>query len=130
LKEKSLQKVRKNLQRNPTIWETMFRKKLKQWGLRYQFQKIVCGFIPDFILPEYDLIVEIDGSQHYTQWGLIRDQYRDAVLNGAGFSVLHIRNTEVKDYQREDLINFAENLVLKPPDSSHDFFNTYLKSLK
>ena len=108
----------------------IFRKKLNDWGVRYDFQKIVCGFILDFILPEYDLIVEIDGLQHYTKWGLLRDKYRDAVLNQAGFTVLQIRNAEVKDYAREDLINFAENLVVRPADSNRDFYNRYLTSLQ
>jgi very-short-patch-repair endonuclease len=127
MKKVKLLKVRNNLKRNPTIWEMMFFKKLRQWGIKFEFQKITCGFIPDFYLPAYGLIVEIDGSGHYSELGIKRDRYRDGVLKSAGFTVLHIRNSEVRDYTKEDLLNAVENTM--PKVSDRQFFTDYLASL-
>ena len=127
MKAKKLQKIRNSLAKNPTVHENLFRLKLINWGLRFKFQKIVCGFVADFVLPQYDLIIEIDGKNHYTKWGVVRDQMRDAVLQNAGFSVLHIRNTEVEDYQYEDLMQFVEQTLKQPIDPSFNL--DYFRSL-
>jgi very-short-patch-repair endonuclease len=127
MKKVKLVKVRNNLKRNPTIWEMMFFKKLRRWGVKFEFQKITCGFIPDFYLPAYSLLIEIDGSGHHTESGIKRDKYRDSVLQSEGFTVLHIRNSEVRDFTKEDLLNAVENIMPKPTD--RQFFSDYLASL-
>jgi len=73
------------------------------------------------------LIIEIDGRNHYTKWGVVRDQMRDAVLQNAGFSVLHIRNAEVENYQHDDLVQFIEQTVKQPVSSSFNL--DYFRSL-
>lgn len=105
----------------------MFFKKLRQWKLQFEFQKIACGYIPDFYLPAYGLIDEIDGLGHHTESGIKRDKYRDGILKSAGYTVLHIRNAEVRDYTKEDLLNAVENIIPKPND--RQFFADYLASL-
>ncbi len=52
-------------------------------------------------LPQSDWVIEIDGSNHHTKWETVRDKMRDAVLETAGFSVLHIRNSEVEGHIRK-----------------------------
>lgn len=104
----------------------MFRKKLRLWNIPFKFQKIICGYIADFYLPQYNLIVEIDGAAHYT-YKQARDKKRDAVLRAAGFSVLRIRNGEVKDYKKEDIIAAVEPTA--PMISDKEYFTSYLASL-
>jgi very-short-patch-repair endonuclease len=118
MENKSLAKIRNSLARNPTVHEALFRQKLIRWGFRFKFQKVINGYIADFVLPQFDLVIEIDGSNHYTQWGLVRDKMRDAVLKNAGYSVLHIRNLEVEDYKKEDLLQFSQQTIKQPEDRS------------
>ena|ERR1051325_10378921 len=127
MENKSLAKIRNSLANNPTVHEALFRHKLIKWGLKFKFQKVISGYVADFLLPQFDLVIEIDGSNHNTKWGLVRDKMRDAVLKNAGFSVLHIRNSEVEDYQKEDLLQFAEQLIRQPEDRSFNL--EYFRSL-
>jgi very-short-patch-repair endonuclease len=127
MNQQSLSKLRKNLIKNATLEEIVFKSKLTRWHLRFKFQYIIKGFIADFYIPQFDLVVEIDGSQHYTEWGLLRDQYRDALLRAEDLSVLHIRNAEVRDFTKEDLLAFVEPPLV--PIENRDFLNQYLKSL-
>jgi very-short-patch-repair endonuclease len=61
-----LTKVRDHQRKNPTKFEVVFRSKLRKWKLRFQEQKILFGYIADFYLPQFDLVIEIDGAAHYT----------------------------------------------------------------
>jgi very-short-patch-repair endonuclease len=52
--------------------------------------KVYCRF---YVL-EKKLIVEVDGSQHYTTEGKEYDQIRDTFLKGHGFHVLRFNSSE------------------------------------
>lgn len=55
-----------------------------------------CGrYIVDFISLREKLVVELDGSQHYTDKGSAYDQERDAYLRSQGLTVLRFSNVEV-----------------------------------
>jgi hypothetical protein len=57
-------------------------------------------YIVDFICPEANLIVELDGGQHSEQ--LAYDARRTAFLEGLGLRVLRFWNFEVND-SRDDV---------------------------
>lgn len=57
-------------------------------GLKFRRQEPVDRYIADFICPELNLIVEIDGSQH----GPTTDATRTSVLERAGFTVIRFDN--------------------------------------
>jgi very-short-patch-repair endonuclease len=71
------------------LWSRIRRKQLK--GYQFYRQKTVGNYIVDFYCPSALLIIELDGSQHYTDEGKIRDQY----LIGLGFQVMRYPSTEV-----------------------------------
>ena len=53
-------------------------------------------WIVDFYLPDYHLVIELDGSQHYTEEGLAKDQIRTEVLTDLGFkNIIRFKNEEV-----------------------------------
>jgi very-short-patch-repair endonuclease len=56
------------------------------------FQPIVIGYYPDFLCPKAKLIVELDGSQHYTNEGLASDSRRTAQLSHKGYRVIRFSN--------------------------------------
>jgi very-short-patch-repair endonuclease len=48
-----------------------------------------------FYCPKTSLVIEIDGSQHYTDKGIKEDRVRDDYLNSQGFKILRFSDKEV-----------------------------------
>jgi len=68
------------------LWFHLRRKQLD--GVQFYRQKPLGRYIVDFYGPAADLVIELDGSQHFTADGLARDQRRDAFLAGLGLRIL------------------------------------------
>ena len=58
-------------------------------------QKVIGNYIVDFYIAEAKLVIELDGSQHYSQDGKRSDGERDAYLNSVGLTVLRYSNADV-----------------------------------
>ncbi len=63
----------------------------------YQFyrQKIINNYIVDFYCPKANLIVELDGGQHYSDEGKKKDEIRDNYMASIGLKVLRFSDREV-----------------------------------
>ena len=70
---------------------------LSKYEVRFQRQKPVSDFIADFYCHSVKLIIEIDGSQHYTYVGESKDKYRTEVLNNLGLTVIRFTNAQIDD---------------------------------
>ena len=68
---------------------------LKDYPLRFTRQKVLGKYIADFYCAKANLVVELDGSQHYEEVGQIKDEKRTAFLESYGLKVLRIPNNEV-----------------------------------
>lgn len=83
LKEKAA-KFKKQLVANQTKSEKVFKALLKGCGIKYIFQKIFYAdksfYIVDFYLPDYNIVVEIDGGYHNTKEQIIADRKRTGKL--------------------------------------------------
>ena len=75
------------------LWVKLRRKQLH--GLQFYRQKPLGNFIVDFYCPAAQLVIEIDGGQHYTEDGAIRDGLRDAYLESLRLRVLRFSNIDV-----------------------------------
>ena len=64
-------------------------------GLQFYRQKVLFHFIVDFYCPAASLVIECDGSQHYTKEGYRSDLIRDQALTQAGLLVLRFKNQQV-----------------------------------
>jgi very-short-patch-repair endonuclease len=53
------------------------------------------NYIVDFYCPSAKLIIELDGGQHYSDSGIIKDKIRDRYLNNLGFKVLRFSDNEI-----------------------------------
>ena len=51
--------------------------------------------IVDFYIAKNKLVIELDGSQHYEEKGIIEDQKRDAYLRDQGLTILRYSNLEI-----------------------------------
>lgn len=68
---------------------------LRGYPVRFSRQKVLGKYIADFYCAEAKLVIEIDGSGHYTDEGKQYDSERTAFLEGYGLTVIRIPNTEI-----------------------------------
>ena len=62
-------------------------------------QRIIGNYIVDFYCPKLNLVIEIDGLQHFEEENIVYDNKRTDYLESLGFSVLRIDNQDVNyDY--------------------------------
>ena len=73
------------------LWYTF----LRSYPIKFYKQKIIDGFIVDFYCDSAKLVIEIDGSQHYTEQGLAYDLERSAIIEQYGIMVLRFTNTDI-----------------------------------
>ena len=62
---------------------------------RFSRQKVLGKYIADFYSAKANLVIELDGSGHYTEESRRHDAERTAFLEGYGISVIRIPNTEI-----------------------------------
>ena len=68
---------------------------LRTYPVKICKQRIIDSFIVDFYCASAKLVIEIDGSQHYTESGQQYDLERSAVLENYGLRVLRFSNREI-----------------------------------
>lgn len=56
-------------------------------------------YICDAYLPDYNLIIEMDGEYHYTNEQLKKDRKRDNMLHRMGYCIIHFNNEEISDIE-------------------------------
>ncbi|MGA2318290.1 MAG: endonuclease domain-containing protein [Thermodesulfobacteriota bacterium] len=92
--KKYSQELRKNMtDAERLLWSKLRRKQLK--GLQIYRQRIIGNYIVDFYCPKANLIIEIDGGQHYSVEGINEDKIRDDYMRNQGFKVLRVSDKEV-----------------------------------
>lgn len=64
-------------------------------GVQFYRQKPLGQFIVDFHAPAANLVVEVDGSQHFDEAGQVSDRRRDAYLGSLGLRILRFDNLQV-----------------------------------
>ncbi|MDY6523984.1 DUF559 domain-containing protein, partial [Acinetobacter faecalis] len=69
-------------------------------------------FIVDFYCPAVNLVIECDGSQHFTEDGLEADRVRDEALAQLGLKVLRFDNGQVMG-QIDDVVEVIYRYCLK-----------------
>ena len=65
-----------------------------QMGVHFRRQVPFGKYILDFFSLKAKLVIELDGSQHYTDEGLAKDAIRDAFLRENGLIVLRFSDHE------------------------------------
>lgn len=75
------------------FWNKVRRRQID--NLHFYRQKPIGRYIVDFFCPKRNLIIEIDGGQHYESFGKIADKIRDEYFKNRGFKVLRFTNREI-----------------------------------
>ena len=115
----SLVPLAKDLRKNMTKEERhLWYDFLKLYPVRFSRQKILGNYIVDFYSAEAKIVVELDGSQHYEEAGMEKDEVRTAFLEGYGLKVLRIPNNAVNSDFRAvcAYIDAAVKQSLSQPD--------------
>ena len=96
--DKHLKTLSQHLRKNMTdaenrLWLKLRRKQLK--GYPFYRQKIIGNYIVDVYCPKANLVIELDGGQHYSEIGRAKDRTRDNVLRKMGVKVLRFSDSDV-----------------------------------
>ncbi len=81
---------------------------LRELPVMVHRQKVIGSYIVDFYCAAAKLVIELDGSQHYEEKGIITDTARDEYLRALGLTILRYSNREVNQQFSsvcEDILN-------------------------
>ena len=70
---------------------------LREYPCRFSRQKVLGKYIADFYCAKAKLVLELDGSQHFTDAGMESDALRTEYLEQYGLSVIRISNKELRE---------------------------------
>jgi len=84
---------------NPTSAEASIEPAIASLGVRYRFQHPLFGLrlFPDFILPDYRVVIEVDDRSHRTKKKREADEERTQRLNHGGWTVVRCSNEEAEE---------------------------------
>ncbi len=74
---------------------------LRTYPIPFSRQKVLGRYIADFYCARANLVIELDGSQHYTEAGVWKDEKRTKFLEEYGKKVVRFRNYEIRDCFRK-----------------------------
>lgn len=98
-KNYKLQPLSTTLRKNMTpherkLWYTF----LHNYPVKFYRQRIIGNYIVDFYCASAKLVIELDGSQHYSADGLESDLSRTGYLEKLGLKVLRFTNDQINHY--------------------------------
>lgn len=112
----------RRLRRNMTVDEQKLWRELRELrslGFHFRRQAPIDHLIVDFLCNRALLVVEVDGVQHHTEEGRMRDAARDAHLAWRGYKVVRFTNGEVTHTLDGVVLEIMAELGLveRPPDT-------------
>lgn len=110
--------LRQNMTKAEVIlWMHLRRRALD--GARFRRQHPIGPYIADFTCPAAKLIVEVDGATHSTPEELAYDARRTKYLEGEGWIVIRVSNSDI--YNNIDGVwrTIAAQLAPPPRDARH-----------
>ncbi len=88
--------IARNLRNNMTPWERkLWYRFLSKYPIRFLRQKPLGRYIADFYCHKAKLVIELDGSGHYTDMQKKYDNIRTKFLESAGLMVLRFSNYDI-----------------------------------
>ena len=103
------EKLRKNMtDQERKLWYLF----LKEYPIRILRQKIIHNSILDFYCAKAKLGIEIDGSQHYTEEGILHDKERTSIIKSEGIEIIRFSNLEINK-QFKSVCEYIDNEITK-----------------
>lgn len=101
--------LRKNMTKEERhLWYDYLRNK----DLRFVRQKIIGNYIVDFYCAKANLVIEIDGSQHFEEEVIRYDAERTKYLEELGLFVVRIPNNEINT-NFGGVCEYLDKIILK-----------------
>ena len=101
----------RELRNNPTKEEKkLWYDFLSSYPIRFTRQKVLGQYIADFYCARAKLVIELDGSQHFTDEGLCYDLTRSEFLEEYGLEIVRIPNNEIND-NFDGVCEFIDSVV-------------------
>ena len=91
---------------------------LKTLPVTVNRQKVVGRYIVDFYIASSNIVIELDGSQHYEGENVQADRVRDDYMKDLGLTVLRYSNLEInKNFEGvcQDILN---HINTSPPPAA------------
>ena len=93
---KYLTDISKSLRKNMTPEEKrLWYDFLKSLPVTVNRQKVIGKYVVDFYCASAKIVIELDGSQHYEESTILKDEERDSYLNDMGIKVLRYSNYDL-----------------------------------
>ena len=87
-------KLRKNMTKQEKhLWYDF----LNSYPVKILRQKVIGFFVADFYCARAKLIIEIDGSQHFTKTGKEYDMEREKIIENYGIKIIRYTNNAVEN---------------------------------
>ena len=83
---------------------------LSKYPVRFQRQKAIDHFIADFYCHKANLVIEIDGSQHFSEEGAEKDSFRTEILEGYQLKVIRFTNKQINT-KFDDVCRYIDLVV-------------------
>lgn len=83
---------------------------LKSYHMRFYRQKVLGKYIADFYCAKAKLVIELDGSQHFEEKGLMYDEQRTKYLEQYGLTVIRVANNMINQ-QFSAVCEFIDNYI-------------------
>ena len=83
---------------------------LRSYGVRFRRQQPIDNYIADFFCYRAKLVIEVDGTQHYTEKGKQDDALRTEKLEGYDLKVIRITNRQI-DANFNDVCRYIDQTV-------------------
>ena len=108
------QALRKNMTKEENLLWYQF---LRHYPCQFRRQYVIGNYIVDFYCHRARLVVELDGSQHYTPEEMEKDAHRTRYLESLGLQVLRFSNLDV--LRRFRGVCEAINLTVQERTAAH-----------
>lgn len=93
---KRLKAFARKLRNNATRHENrLWFEFLRNYPIQFNRQMIILNYIADFYCAKARLVIELDGSQHYSEEGASRDAARDEMLKSLDLDILRFSNLDI-----------------------------------
>lgn len=84
--------LRKNMTRHERhLWYDF----LKNYPVKWYRQRVIDKCIADFYCSKANLVIELDGSQHFTEEGIEYDSVRNEIMEQYNLKIIHISNVDI-----------------------------------
>ena len=109
--DKNLNSSAKELRKNMTPEEKhLWYDFLKKYPIQFNRQKVIGEYIVDFYCKRANVVIEIDGAQHFEHENAEYDKKRTEYLNGVGIEVIRFLNKDI-NYNFENTCKYIDKII-------------------